>query len=138
MSRTIIVSTSVFAAIWSQRQDSEETEDEILARLLGVTKSAKALVDCNAEESANEGVCDFRNGVDFPAGFKAFRSYKGNKYVAVASAGFWIRQDSGDRYLSLNRLSESITEGKENVWRTWKFCAEDGTTQPLDLLRKTA
>ena len=33
--KTISISTATFAAIWASRHDGEETEDQILSRLLG-------------------------------------------------------------------------------------------------------
>lgn len=40
--RNIQVSTDVFAAIWKKRQDGEQNEDAILARLLGVKMAEPA------------------------------------------------------------------------------------------------
>lgn len=138
MSRTITISTPVFAAIWGQRQEGEETEDAILARVLGI---AKTLDDSSSNGTTNEvgGVYDTRNSVHFPRGFRAFRRYKRRDYEAVAGDGVWIRQDTGKSYATLNQLNESIAAGPENVWNgNWKFRTEDGTMQPLDALRRAA
>ena len=139
MSRTIAISTAVFAAVWSHRRDGEESEDAILARLLEVPSNANDSAPSNLVEKADGGVYDGRNGVHFPSGFRAFRYYKGRQYVAVVEGGAWVRQDTGKTYRSLNRLNSSIAVGLENVWNgTWKFLSEDGNIRPLGVLRRTA
>lgn len=37
--RTIEISTGVFAAIWAARRDGEETENDILSRILGMSQA---------------------------------------------------------------------------------------------------
>lgn len=138
MRRTITISTPVFAAIWSHRQDGEENEDAILARVLEVPSNGSELAPSNLVENADGGVYDSRNGVHFPGGFEAFRRYKGRKYTAVVVDGLWVRQDTRETYRSLNQLNSSIAVGLENVWNgTWKFLSEDGSIQPLGVLRRT-
>ena len=51
------------------------------------------------------GVYDARNGVHFPEGFEIFRNYKRREYKATARRGFWVREDTGERYSTLNRLN---------------------------------
>ncbi len=139
MGRTITISTPVFAAIWGQRQEGEETEDAILARLLAVSSPSEATPEHRSSDTAMGGVYDSRNDVHFPRGFKAFRRYKRRDFEAVAGDGVWIRQDTGDAYSTLNQLNESIAAGRENVWNgNWKFHADNGTVQPLDALRRAA
>jgi hypothetical protein len=139
MGRNIIVSTPVFAAIWRQRQDGEETEDAILARLLKVSNLDQDSQEIERPGAVNGGVYDSRNGVHFPRGFRAFRRYKRRDYEAIAGDGVWIRQDTGQTYATLNQLNDSIAAGPENVWNgNWKFHAADGTVQPLDALRRAA
>ena len=141
MRRTITISTAVFAAIWGRRRDGEENEDAILARLLEVPSNANDSADSAPSklvEKANGGVHDGRNGVHFPHGFRAFRYYKGREYVAVVEDGSWVRQDTGKTFRSLNQLNKSFAVGLENVWNgAWKFRSEDGSIQPLGVLRRT-
>lgn len=138
MQRTISISTPVFAAIWAQRKDGEDSEDSVLARLLGVEQDRDASVNCASSAEGGVGVYDNRNNVFFPQGFKAFRRYKRHDYEAVAGAGVWLRADTGETYPTLNQLNKSIAAGPENVWNgNWKFRAEDGALQPLDALRRT-
>ena len=135
MNRTISTSTDVFAAIWAQRQDGEETEDAILRRLLGCAKEQPQAHDKTAAP-ANGGFHDTRNNVHFPRGFEIFRTYKRKEYRATAQDGNWLRLDTGDFYASLNQLNASITAGNENVWNgNWKFRGEDGTIKPISALR---
>jgi hypothetical protein len=134
MQRTIPVSTDVFAAIWAQRQNGEESEDAILRRLLGcaTTKHAPA----NKDSSGGAGFKDKRNGVIFPAGFTIFRTYKRKEYSAIAENGAWRRTDTGETYDSLNQLNASIAAGNENVWNgNWKFKDNDGTIKSIAALR---
>ncbi len=125
MSRTITLSTSVSAAIWAERRDGEETENAILRRLLG----------CGDADWANGGH-DARNDVHFLEGFEIFRTYKRREYKATARAGVWVREDTGERYPTLNRLNESISSGNENVWNgSWKYRTPDGSFRSIDSLR---
>ena len=128
MSRTITLSTAVFAAIWAERRDGEETEDAILRRLLGCGDGVGA--------NGGRGVRDARNDVHFPEGFEIFRTYKRREYKATARAGVWVREDTGERYPTLNRLNESIASGNENVWNgSWKYRTPDGSFRSIDSLR---
>ncbi len=136
MNRTIPVSTDVFAAIWAQRQDGEESEDAILRRVLGC---AAPQTDDQSKPSpqGSGGYHDRRNNVHFPRGFEIFRTYKRKEYRAVAQDGNWLRQDTGDLYATLNQLNASIAAGTENVWNgNWKYRGEDGTIQPISVLRR--
>ena len=134
MSRSINVSTEVFAAIWANRADGEESEDEILRRLLGA--GGQSSPSSRASTSV-DGVIDIRNGVHFPEGFEILRSYKRRSYAAHATNGSWVRSDNGQRYASLNRLNASIAAGAENVWNgNWKYRSSDGTLQSINNLRR--
>ena len=138
MSRTISVSTDVFASIWAQRHEGEETEDAILRRILGCEPASAAPANASGAQS-EVGYVDSRNGVTFPKGFTIVRTYKRKEYSAVAEDGHWRRADNGQTYGSLNQLNASIAAGNENVWNgNWKFRADDGTLQPLDALRRAA
>ena len=82
------------------------------------------------------GVHDARNDVHFPEGFEIFRNYKRREYKATARAGVWVREDTGKRYPTLNRLNESISSGSENVWNgSWKYRTPDGSFRSIDSLR---
>jgi hypothetical protein len=134
MQRTIPVSTDVFAAIWAQRQNGEESEDAILRRLLGCAPARPA--PANEDSPGVAGFKDKRNGVTFPAGFTIFRTYKRKEYSAVAENGLWRRTDTGETYDSLNQLNASIAAGNENVWNgNWKFKDSDGTIKSIAALR---
>lgn len=135
MSRTITISTEVFAAIWAKRQEGEETEDEILRRLLGCSAPTGNKPSSRAFGGTG-GVYDSRNDVRFPEGFEIFRIYKGREYRAQARAGMWFRLDNSERYPTLNRLNSSITAGPENVWNgNWKYRTADGITRSIGDLR---
>ena len=133
MSRTVTLSTAVFAAIWAERRDGEETEDAILRRLLGCGGGAQA----NGAHGEREGgVYDARNDVHFPEGFEIFRNYKRREYKATARRGAWVREDTGKPFPTLNRLNESIASGNENVWNgSWKYRTPEGSFRSIDSLR---
>lgn len=136
MSRTIPISTEVFAAIWASRQDGEETEDAILRRVLGCAKASEGDPAAALPASDTGGVYDSRNGVSFPEGFEILRTYKRKEYRAHARNGFWVRADNGSRYPTLNQLNSSIAAGAENVWNgNWKYRAPDGTLCSIGELR---
>ena len=135
--RDIKVSTGVFAAIWANRMDDEETEDEILQRLL-LTHTPIADLTEKEENSKKmiDGVYDHRNGVRFPEGMRIFRNYKGREYSAIAQSGQWVREDTRKKYSTLNQLNSSIAAGPENVWNgTWRF-VDGGFTRSINTLRK--
>lgn len=138
--RTIMVSTDVFAAIWAKRREAEESEDAILKRLLGCP--AEDGPSRNAEagsRSGRNGVYDARNRVHFPEGLEVFRAYKEEHYLAFAENGKWRRADTGERFLSLNRLNTSIVGGAENVWNgSWRYHDEFGLNRSIADLRRKA
>ena len=136
MSRTITVSTDVFAAIWANRQEGEETEDAILRRRFGCAKTGGSQ-ESQPALNGSGGVRDARNNVHFPRGFVAFRTYKRREYEAIAQDGAWLRKDTGDLYPTLNQLNASIAAGAENIWNgNWKYRAEDGTIRSINDLRR--
>ncbi|MEE9375058.1 MAG: hypothetical protein V3V04_01850 [Rhizobiaceae bacterium] len=135
--REINISTEVFAAIWANRDDGEESENEILQRLLLPNTSINKTKTVNSSITTN-GVHDHRNGVHFPEGMQIHRDYKGQKYTAIANSGQWLRQDTQQKFSTLNQLNTSIAAGVENVWNgNWRFLEED-TTKSIDVLRKRA
>ncbi len=134
MSRTITLSTAVFAAIWAKRKEGEETEDAILRRLLECGGGGRAT---ELRDTREGGFYDARNGVHFPEGFEVFRNYKRREYKAIARGGMWVREDTAERFSSLNRLNESIALGNENVWSgNWKYRTADGSFRPIAILRE--
>ena len=138
--RTIAVSTDVFAAIWAQRQENEETEDAILKRLLGCAAGDAESPDTDTGRgSGNNGVYDARNDVHFRRGLEVFRTYKGKHYSAFAEDGTWRRVDTGERFVTLNRLNASIVDGAENVWNgTWRYRDDYGLNRSIEDLRRKA
>jgi hypothetical protein len=136
--RNIVVSTSVFSAIWAKREDGEESEDQILSRILG-TRVANSVCEPEKNPPSNtsnlkrgSGVFESRKGIHFPEGAVIFRQYKRNRYEAIAIDGSWVRSDNGAKFDSLNQLNQSIASGNENVWiGSWKFVGADGKEYPI-------
>lgn len=131
--RNIQVSTPVFAAIWGNRQDGEDSEDAILARVLRVTPG-KAL----RSGRGGTGFTDQRYGVRFVEGSEIFRTYLGKEYRAVANAGCWLLKETGDMYPSLNELSRAIGAKNENAWVNWFYVDENGDRAAVSVLRDHA
>ena len=136
MSRTITVSTDVYAAIWAKRAKGQETEDAILRDLLGCRKADGDPAATFALYGSG-GVHDTRNNVHFPEGFEAFRAYKRKEYIAIAQNGAWVREDTGERFPTLNQLNVSIAAGAENVWNgNWKYRLVDRSIRSINDLRR--
>jgi hypothetical protein len=136
MSRSLVVSTDVFAAIWAQRRPGEDTEEAILRRVLGCEKTDPG-GDVTTASSTDGGVNDTRNGVYFPENFEIVRSYKRKEYKARATRGSWRREDNGQIFPTLNQLNDSIAAGPENVWNgNWKYRDSDGTLRSINALRR--
>ena len=131
--RQISVSTDVFAAIWANRQVGEETEDDILSRLLASQPQAPAN---DVYENGAVGHIDLRSGATFPAGLEIFRTYKGTEYRARAVGGAWILATDGKGYMTLNQLSQAIGIASENAWRSWYFINAEGKRSLIDALRR--
>ena len=139
--RSIDISTEIYSKIWSLRQDGEESEDDILRRLLTATpanresgKSQSGLAN-NSKDSENvHGFQDDRYGVKFSEAEDIFRLYKGTQYRARATKGFWHLLNDGTAYPSLHKLSWAVVKGHENAWNNWKV-TRNGATQTISSLR---
>lgn len=130
--RSVQVSTDVYAAIWSKRQASEDSEDAILRRLLQIQPpSAKA-----THHQGKIGFRDPRFGIELPEGFEIFRTYLGVEYRAKATGGKWQLKNTGILYPSLNQLSRAIGTSNENAWYNWYYLGSDGKRHLVTALRK--
>ncbi len=136
--KQIAVSADVFARIWAERQNGEDSENDILARILpSAAAQEKGREPGNLTESLDDGVRDVRSGTHFPEGFEIFRRFKGTDARAIASGGAWVLRASGARYASLNALSRGIGAGTENAWVNWHYL-DGAQRQPLTVLRDPA
>lgn|SRR5665213_2337520 len=120
--RTISISTELFAAIWRNRLEGEDTENDILLRLL--TRAG----------DGTGGIYNSRYDVRFAPGFEVFRTYKGKTYFAVVDNGRWLM--SGKSYPSLFKLSEAACDSRENPWVGWNYRDAEGNEKPIDTLKK--
>jgi hypothetical protein len=127
--RSINISTEVFAAIWAVRQPEEETEDDILRRVLGRPAPKREVT------GRVSGFRDRRYDVHFPEGFEIFRTYLGRDYRARATGGSWLLLSDGRRYGGLNELSQAIGAKTENAWFNWFFSAPNGQQKRASDLR---
>lgn len=114
--RALSVTTDVFAAIWSDRQPGEETENDILARKFGVKLHAAT---SKRDIQVSFGWQDPKYGVQLPVDFEIWKVFKNKKYTARAVQGSWISAHDGNGYPTLNDLSIAIGAGGENAWHGW-------------------
>jgi hypothetical protein len=128
--RSIQVSLDVFQAIWTARKNDEQSEDQILRRLLKLPSLVKRT---EHDLTVQVGFHDPRYGVEIAPGFEIHRNYQGVTYTARAIQGFWHMNGTG--YPTLNELNKTIVGGAENAWKAWHYFDEKGRKHPLSELR---
>lgn len=131
--RQIEVSVEVFAAIWAARNDGENSENDVLRRILGLPATAPASTLPSHQEET--GFRDARFRVELPEGFEIYRVYKGREIRARASKGKLELIGSGLLFPSFNQLSRAATGNIENAWKNWFFIGRDGKRHPIEGLR---
>ncbi len=134
-SRPITLSTDVFAAIWAARLPGEESEEEILRRLLKVAAPTPPAV-ATTPTPTKVGFSDPRWGIELPEGFEIFRIYKSVEYRAKAIDGKWLLTNTGNSYPSLNQLSRAVSGNVENAWQNWYYLDNSGKRKLVMGLRK--
>jgi hypothetical protein len=131
--RSIQISTPVFAAIWAAHVEGEDSENEILARLLKVP--FKAVEPETPQESGAPGFSDVRYGFHVPEGFEIFRRFKGTEHRARASNAKWVLEATGRSYENLADLSRAVGAAGENAWSGWHCRPNGGTPVTVGSLR---
>jgi hypothetical protein len=132
--RSVPLSTDVYAAIWRAQQPGEESEDDILRRLLQVNRPP--LQPAATQRPARVGFRDPRFNIELPEGFEIFRTYKGTEYRAKAIGGQWLLTNDGKMYPSLNQLSRATSGNVENAWNNWYYVDPSGKRRLMHSLRK--
>jgi hypothetical protein len=128
-SRPIEVSTDVYAAIWAERRPGEDSEEQILARVLKVKQTPPP-----PKNSYRVGWADPKHGVSLAEGEQIFRVYKGKEYRATATNGQLV-MENGVKCNSLNQLSRRVHSNVENAWNNWYFMGADGKRQLITTKR---
>lgn len=128
--RNIPVSTSCFAAIWAARLPGEDSENDILERILKVQAAPKEPAD-----RKRVGWADPRFSIELYEGEEIFRVYKGKEYRATATNGYLVLSN-GVKCNSLNQLSRAIGTKVENAWNNWYFTGPDGKRELMTHRRK--
>lgn len=136
--KSIQVSTEVYAAIWSNHQSGEDSEDAILRRILKVRALPAKKPSNNVSNNVKIGFIDARYGIELPEGFEIFRTYLGVEYRAKAMGGKWLLLTTGKAYPSLNQLSRAIGTSIENAWQNWYYLGPDGKRHLITSLRKNS
>ncbi|QEE46078.1 hypothetical protein FVA81_16315 [Rhizobium sp. WL3] len=131
--RQIEVSVDVFAAIWAARNDGENSEDEVLRRLLDLPTKVPTPPQISLQ--AEDGFKDARFRVELPEGFEIYRVYKGQEIRARATKGKLQLVGSDHFFLSFNQLSRAATGNIENAWKNWYFTGRDGKRHSIEGLR---
>jgi hypothetical protein len=132
MSKTITISTDVFARIWALRSPGEDSEDAILRRVLECSATPNPATGIRPKS----GLKDRRYGVEFPEGFGIFRTYLGERYDARVVSDHWQLLNDGRRFNSLNELSRAIGARTENAWMNWFILDTGGQRKPVGSLRE--
>lgn len=123
--RSITVSLDVYARIWALRMPKENSEDDVLRRVLFENLKSTP---------TPKGITDDRFGVQFDEGFEVFRNYRGQKFVAKVSNGQWRMAGHDDAFGSLSDLSRAVGAKTENAWESWFYRTTEGK-KPVSTLR---
>jgi hypothetical protein len=130
--RAIQISTDIFAAIWKMQEPGENSEDEILRRILKLPPQKEAQVP-RRDLTMTEGFVDPRYNLVLKPNFTIFRSYKGINYQAKALQGSWWLNGKG--YATLNEVSKAIGITNENAWANWFYEDDQRKRRRLDTMR---
>ncbi|MGN6516720.1 MAG: hypothetical protein ACTHLR_12880 [Rhizomicrobium sp.] len=121
--RTLQISDATYAALWAKWEEGDEGEEGVIRKLLGLKDKMPKPADAK-----KVGYRDGRSGVEFPQGFRIFRTFKGKERWAVAQDGVWV-MDNNFHCTSLNKLSARIGAPTENAWHGWYYM--DGSKKRL-------
>ena len=121
---TITVDFDVFKALTNLRASEEQTENDVLRKLLGLVPAVAI-----SQPSANEPawVC---KGVAFPAGTKLRAVFKGKEYQGEVKDGAFLLD--GVQHTSPSSAAYSVTQSSVNGWKFWE-CFRPGDTQWIEI-----
>jgi hypothetical protein len=129
---TIQIDLELFKRIQGERRSFDETDNDILRRLL---KLGPAIPPEGVDPS--EGGLDLGSGVFLPNGTTLRRRYKGEAYIAPVERGQIMVKGRG--FTSPSGAAVEITGSAVNGWRFWEVKRpQDADFQPLGMLRKGA
>lgn len=112
----ISVDFEVFKALTNLRMSEEQTENDVLRKLLGLPTASGA--PPASDEPA--WVC---KGVAFPGGTKLRAVFKGKEYAGEVKNGTFLL--GGVEYTSPSAAAQSITKSPVNGWTFWQ-CQRPG------------
>jgi hypothetical protein len=121
---TISVDFDVFKALTNLRMSEEQTENEVLRKLLGLPTASAAQLPTSDEPA---WVC---KGVAFPAGTKLRASFKGREYFGEVKNGAFLLD--GVEHTSPSSAAYSVTQSAVNGWTFWQ-CLRPGDTTWMGL-----
>jgi hypothetical protein len=99
------------------------TENDVIRKLLGLSKAAKLSHPPNPEPSQLPWVS---KGVSFPNSTQFRAAYKGQQYTGAVENGALVVK--GERYTSPSAAAVAITGNPVNGWRFWE-CLLPGESQ---------
>lgn len=114
---TISVDFEVFKALTNLRMSEEQTENEVLRKLLNLPTAASAAQPASDEPA---WVC---KGVSFPAGTKLRAAFKGKEYFGEVKNGAFLLD--GVEHTSPSSAAYSVTQSPVNGWTFWQ-CLRPG------------
>jgi hypothetical protein len=129
-SSTIEIDLDLYKLIEAERQSFDESENDILRRLLNLEQKQTPIV----KHSGSQGV-DIGSGVFLPDGTILKKRFKGNLYeFKVENGKIWV---NGKGYTSASGAAVAVTGSSVNGWIFWKVKRPDDIDfRLLDDLRK--
>ncbi len=127
----IDVDFDVFKALTNLRESESTTYNEVIRRLLKLSKTPLSMVPTI---TLSKGGCVLK-GIRFPDGSQFRVTYKGRTYTAQIKDGAWVDEDGHIRK-SPSDAAHAITHTNVNGWRFWE-CKRpsDPAWQIMDGLR---
>ena len=124
---SINIDLEIYRLIENKRESFDETQNEILRRLLGLASPVKPIID--------SGGISLRYSVFLPNGSRLKKVYKGKEYLAEVKDGYiWV---NGKRYPSPSAAAVAVTGSPVNGWRWWEVKRpQDSEWISLDQLRE--
>jgi hypothetical protein len=133
--RQIAIDIDVYRTIESERATFEETSNDILRRLLGLSARLPESYRLEAKSTYSDYPGLAGRGKDLPNNLELQATHKGTNVLAVVNNG--VITFGGKRFDTPSAAAIEVTGYNVNGWRFWRFYSP--TLQrwvPLDQLRK--
>ncbi|MGV8081753.1 MAG: DUF4357 domain-containing protein [Syntrophales bacterium] len=111
----IEIDFDVFKKLTAMRESETETYNDVLRKLLGLSRAQGLLLP---QESSTTAVAWTTKGVTFPGGTEFRATYKGQTIFGSVEAGALVVD--GKRYNSPSAAAVAITGNPVNGWIFWE------------------